>query len=348
MTVPPELARDPRIDAAARAVLEALAAVDLPTALACLERMHSEAAAGAARRAILAARVALLRGAKVLPPLPIAPPVVEAAPEPPPPPPPPPPKPLVIPTLDLSAMMSLLDEFDVPEAPAPTPAPAPSPEPEPAVPAEGGWTRVRLTEDGPRGPGHFPKGAALSVTLEDAARLLMAGIAEELEPGADGTPGAEDGLDAGDDEAPRLRANGTSPDFGVPDATAAAAKAPFVVTFPDEGEEADDWFAQSRPPAPSFRVDFPQDDAGPSADPAGPASARSFKVVFPDDGAEPAAEPAAPASAKPFRVVFPEGFGEPAQEAETEAAEPVTPAPKTRKPRTRRPKKPATPDGSGV
>ncbi|MFQ6755477.1 hypothetical protein V6Z72_14105 [Cereibacter sphaeroides] len=165
MPAPPDLARHPALDAAARAVLALLEPLDPREALARLETLHAAAAPGPARRALLAARIALLRGAPALT-LPVVRP--EPEPEPEPAPEPPAPKPVVIPQLDLAAMMALFEE----------------PEEEPAAdarPSDDGWTRIRLTEDGPRGPSQFPKGAALSVTLEDAARLLTAGVAEEME-----------------------------------------------------------------------------------------------------------------------------------------------------------------------
>lgn len=163
-----DLARHPALDAAARAVLALLEPLGRREGLARLDALHAAAAPGPARRALLAARIALLRGAPAL-----APPAVMPEPEPEPEPPapePPAPKPVVIPQLDLSAMMALFEDAEEESAAV-------------AAPPDEGWTRIRLTEDGPRGPGQFPKGAALSVTLEDAARLLTAGVAEEMEAG---------------------------------------------------------------------------------------------------------------------------------------------------------------------
>ncbi|WP_186312325.1 hypothetical protein [Cereibacter sediminicola] len=184
MRTPPALARHPLLDAAAREILALLEPLGRAQGLARLEELHARTPAGPARRALLAARVALLRDgpAFALPPADPEPPepepepdpVIEETPV------PPPPKPVVIPQLDLAAMMSLFDEPEEDEEEPPAKEPEPEPDPEPDAPAEG-WTRIRLTEDGPRGPASFPKGASLSVKLEDAARLLMAGIAEELE-----------------------------------------------------------------------------------------------------------------------------------------------------------------------
>ncbi|MBO4168531.1 hypothetical protein LV780_07625 [Cereibacter azotoformans] len=195
MRTPPALARHPLLDAAAREILALMEPLGRAQGLARLEELHAGTPPGPARRALLAARVALLRDGPAFalpppepePPAPEPEPVVEETPV------PPPPKPVVIPQLDLAAMMSLFDEPEEDEEEAPIPAPEPEPDPEPDAPAEG-WTRIRLTEDGPRGPASFPKGASLSVKLEDAARLLMAGIAEELEE--EEAPAAEVQADA--------------------------------------------------------------------------------------------------------------------------------------------------------
>ncbi|RAZ83690.1 hypothetical protein [Cereibacter johrii] len=206
MPAPPDLARHPALDAAARAVLALLEPLDRREGLARLEALHAAAAPGPARRALLAARIALLRGAPALALAPVRP---EPEPEPEPPAPEPPaPKPVVIPQLDLSAMMALFEDAE--EEPAAD-----------AAPPDEGWTKIRLTEDGPRGPAQFPKGAALSVTLEDAARLLTAGVAEEME-----TDPAETELPPPDAGSPQEAAVADDPDAGAPSETPPQTAAP--------------------------------------------------------------------------------------------------------------------------
>ncbi len=212
MPAPPDLARHPALDAAARAVLALLEPLDRREGLARLEALHAAAAPGPARRALLAARIALLRGAPALALSPVRP-EPEPEPEPPAPEPEPPaPKPVVIPQLDLSAMMALFEDAE--EEPAAD-----------AAPPDEGWTKIRLTEDGPRGPAQFPKGAALSVTLEDAARLLTAGVAEEMEKDP-----AETELPPPDAGSPQEAAVAGDPDGAAPSEappqTAAPAPAP--------------------------------------------------------------------------------------------------------------------------
>ncbi|ODM41518.1 hypothetical protein [Cereibacter johrii] len=121
---------------------------------------------------------------------------------------PPAPKPVVIPQLDLSAMMALFEDAE--EEPAAD-----------AAPPDEGWTKIRLTEDGPRGPAQFPKGAALSVTLEDAARLLTAGVAEEMETDPDETE-----LPPPDAGSPQEAAIAGDPDAAAPSETPPHAAAP--------------------------------------------------------------------------------------------------------------------------
>ncbi|MGP3697209.1 hypothetical protein [Rhodobacter sp. NSM] len=196
MSTPPALARHALIDASAREIVELLEPLGRAAALARLEADHAAMAAGPARRALLAARVALLQDGPRFTLPPACEPVPEPEPEPEPEAPAAPvPKPVVIPQLNLAAMMALFDE---PEE-EPEPAAAPEPEPPAASPGpEDGWTRIRLTEDGPRGLAAFPKGAALTVRLEDAARLLMAGIAEELEDDGSPAPDWDNVFAAGD------------------------------------------------------------------------------------------------------------------------------------------------------
>ncbi|WYK04183.1 hypothetical protein DWF04_014175 [Cereibacter sphaeroides f. sp. denitrificans] len=206
MPAPPDLARHPALDAAARAVLALLEPLDRREGLARLEALHAAAAPGPTRRALLAARIALLRGAPALALAPVRP---EPEPEPEPPAPEPPaPKPVVIPQLDLSAMMALFEDAE--EEPAAD-----------AAPPDEGWTKIRLTEDGPRGPAQFPKGAALSVTLEDAARLLTAGVAEEME-----TDPAETELPPPDAGSPQEAAVAGDPDAAAPSETPPQTAAP--------------------------------------------------------------------------------------------------------------------------
>ncbi|SNX67743.1 hypothetical protein SAMN05878503_101381 [Cereibacter ovatus] len=284
MTSPEPLARHPAIDRAARAVLAALGTLDRAEALARLERIYSATLPGPRRRALLAARLALLRGAPLIfePPAPEPAPVEpealpapepEPLPEPQPPAKPAPkpaPKPVEIPKVDFAAMMSLFAEFDPKDEgqPAPEDLDEPADDPETDDAPEGerdeGWTRIRLTEDGPRGPGHFPKGGVLSVRLEDAARLLIAGIAEELDDPIP-LPATEDDMD---------------PEQTSPAEVPAAAGTPFKITFPEDPEDEG--------PKP-FKVTFPDDpDEGP----------KPFKVTFPDDPEDD--------GPKPFKVTFPD------------------------------------------